>query len=239
MEKNIIDSPSWVVVIHALIQLETLERLCALGQSALEMELKELQDAMDEDYKSLTSENEEGDYLAHINDEYIQVAETLPYLYWYSQLLIAHSFFERSLDAICMSHQKEKQYSLSLKDISGQGITRAKTYLVKVCSINTPFHSTEWQWATLFAEIRNAIAHRNGYVDYSPDDKRSLYYRFSEKGIEVKTDVADQQDGRIILTRDLVLASINTYRTIIKDIGGLDRDFVTPKHGLPSNRTQK
>ena len=89
MEKNIINSPSWIVVIHALIQLDALERLCALGQSALTSELQELQNAMDEDYKAFTSVHDEDDYLSNVNDEYIEVVETLPCLYWYSQLLIS------------------------------------------------------------------------------------------------------------------------------------------------------
>jgi hypothetical protein len=107
MEKVKINDPAWCVAVHALIQLDTLERLIKLGQIALDAELNGLHKAMDEDYKTLESENGEGDYLAHVNDEYIEVSETLPCLYWYSQFLIGYSFFERALNALSMSFQKQ------------------------------------------------------------------------------------------------------------------------------------
>jgi hypothetical protein len=211
-----------------------LERLIKLGQNALDAELNGLHKAMDEDYKTLESENDEGDYLAHVNDEYFEVSETLPCLYWYSQFLIAYSFFERALNALSMSFQKQNGAAASLKDMSGQGIARAKIYLAKVCGITAPFELPEWQQATLLAEIRNVIAHTNGYVDYLPNDKRSLFSRLEGKDIELKTEIANQEDAQIILAQELVLSSIKVYRVLLSEIGGLGRDFITPKHGLPS-----
>jgi hypothetical protein len=189
---------------------------------------------MDEDYKKFESENDEDDYLAHVNDEYIEVSETLPCLYWYSQFLIAYSYFERALNALSMSFQKQNGAAVSIKDMSGQGITRARTYLTKVCEITSPFELPEWQRANLLAEIRNAIAHTSGYVDYLPADKRSLFSRLEGQGIELRTEILNQKDAQIIITREFVLNSIKTYRLLISEIGGLGRNFVTPKHGVPS-----
>lgn len=234
MEKSIINNPPWCVAVHASIEFDTIERLCALGKTALDTELNELHKAMDEDYKTLEPGNEEGTYLAHVNDEYIEVSEILPCLHWYSQFLISYSFFERALNALSISFQKNDVLSLSLKDMSGQGITRARTYMMKVCNITKPFELPEWHTANLLAEIRNAIAHRNGYIDYLPNDKGSLYFRLIDKGIELKNDCNNQEDAQIILTGDFVLNSIKVFRRIIEEIGGLEKDFVTPKHGLPS-----
>jgi hypothetical protein len=234
MDKANIDAPAWCVAIHALIQFDTLERLIKLGQNALDIELNDLHAAMNEDYKTFESEGDEGDYLAHVNDEYTEVTETLPCLYWYSQFLIAYSFFERALNALSMSFQKQNEAAASLKDMSGQGIGRARIYLAKVCGITAPFALPEWQQATLLAEIRNVIAHTNGYVDYLPTDKRSLFSRLKGKDIELKTEIANQEDAQIILTREAVLSSIKVYRVLLSEIGGLGRDFITPKHGQPS-----
>lgn len=235
MEKSIITHPPWSVAIHALIQFDTLERLINMGQIILGKELNDLHEAMDEDYKSVQGTHEEGDYLAHINDEYIEVSEILPCLYWYSQHLIAYSFFERALNALSLSYQKQNGSFVSLTDINGQGITRAKTFLTKVCGKTKPFELPEWQMATLLGEIRNAIAHRSGYIDYLPDDKGSLYSRLLGIGIELKTETADQEDAQIILSHEFILSSIKIYRVVLSEIEGLGRDFVTPKHGLPGS----
>ena len=239
MESFKIESPPWTVAVDALYHFDALERLIALGQTALEAELTDLHQAMDEDYATFESPFDEDGYLAHVNDEYIQVSETLPYLFWYSQFLITFSFFERALNALCMSFQKQHDFALSLKDMSGQGIFRAKLYLAKVCGVTGLFQISEWNQVALFAEIRNAIAHANGCIAYRPDDKASLYSRLVQMNVEVKTEVADQDDARIILDREFVSDSIKVYREVVALAGGLERNFVTPKHGLPSSREAK
>jgi len=84
-------SPPCGISIETLIRFDTIERLCRLGQTALNTELSRLHDAMDRDYETFESERDEDACLRHVNDEYIVVSETLPCLYWYSQFLIAYS----------------------------------------------------------------------------------------------------------------------------------------------------
>ena len=114
--------PPGSVAINELIKLEVLERLCRIGQGALSAELDELHEAMDRDYETLENPNDEDAYLGHINDEYIEVSETLPCLHWYAQFLIAYSFFERSLNAFVYSFASRKQLSESLARCSGQSV---------------------------------------------------------------------------------------------------------------------
>jgi hypothetical protein len=92
--------------------------------------------------------------------------------------------------------------------MSGQGIARARIYLAKVCGITTPFELPEWQQATLLAEIRNVIADTNGYVDYLPNDRRSLFSRLEGNGIELKAEIANQEDAKIFLTQYLGPSSL-------------------------------
>jgi hypothetical protein len=138
-----------------------------------------------------------------------------------------------------MSLQKEHGVAVGLKDMGGQGIARARVYLAKVCSITAPFELPEWSEAGLFAEIRNAIAHTNGFIECRPDDKGSLFSRLARKGIAVRTEVAGQEDGQIVLDQPFVLNSVKTYRVLLAEITGLGRDFITPKHGVPSRIGRK
>ena len=227
-------SPPWCISIEALISFDTIERLCSLGEKMLNAELDKLHEAMDRDYETLKSEHNEDAYLRHVNDEYLVVSETLPCLHWYSQFLITYSLFEMSLNAFAVSYRKKIGTPIRLKDMSGQGIIRARNYLSKVCGVTEPFNLPEWQTATLLSEMRNAIAHRSGFVDYCPSDERSLYCRLHKENIDLKRDLAGQKDARIVLTADAVSKYIKVFRVLLSEIGGHGREFVTPKHGLPS-----
>lgn len=193
-----------------------------------------MQEAMDRDYEAFETPNDEDAYLGHVNDEYIVVSETLPCLHWYAQFLIAYSFFERSLNAFAYSYAGQNGTSLELKDINGRGIDRARRYLSKVCNIEEPFNSLEWQKIRTLSEVRNTIAHRSGYTDYLPDDRGSLYFRLQEDGLELRTEESGQEEVQIFISGDFVLDSIKTFRELLSLVGGLGPGFVTPKHGLPS-----
>ena len=229
-------------IIQALIDFETIERLIALGVKGLAAELEDLHASMDADLALVLSdagldarsrENAEGDYLAHINDEYIELSELLPRLHSYSLFLIAYSFFERTLNRVCDSLRKHGGASLAVRDLAGNGISRARDYLVKVMTIEDPFEDRAWVSAKMYGEIRNTIAHANGYVEYRPTDIASLYSRLGAAGIELRQEIMNQPDAQILLTSELVLRSVETYKSLLRSLGGLSDDFVTPKHGLP------
>jgi hypothetical protein len=206
-------------IFEILIEFEVMERHCELGKKMLESELKEIQDLIDNNLEG-ADDNYAGAFLADINDEFIEVYEVLPRLQWYSQFLVAYSFFEKSLNDICKLLQTYFEYSLSINDLSGQGITRAKNYLSKVAGVTKPFKMSEWQSAKLFADIRNAIAHKNGFVDILPNDSGSLFARLSNRNdLELKQELADQTDAQIQFGMDFVSSSINAYKVIIFAIG--------------------
>ena len=206
-------------LIETLIGFEILKRHCAIGAKGLETELERLHGAMDRDLKDATPDYEET-YLSEINDEYIEVSDTLPRLQWYSQFLVAYAFFEKSLNDICATAKTERNSPLSLKDLSDQGITRARNYLVKVAGFSGPFETVSWQEVKLLAEVRNAIMHRNGLVDNSPDDPTSLFVRLAaraETGITL--EVPGQLEPQINFGEQFLNAAINAYVAVIREIG--------------------
>jgi len=232
-------------LVHSLIQLEVIQRLHKLGSKALTVQLAELHASMDSDLEqlhkhcprsdSLMRGNLEGDYLAHVNDEYIEISETLPNLHAYSVFLIAYSYFERTLNGVCASLRRNSQLPLAVDDLAGRGIIRAESYLRKVAGITSPFELQEWRSAKLFGEIRNNIAHRNGFVDYKPQDTASLWVRLTRAGFELRQETLNQPDGQIILTGDSVLTAISAYKMVLQEVGGFGRSYETPKHGLPAH----
>lgn len=205
--------------VEAVLQFYVLERQCKIAQNALGSELKELEDMMDKETEGLDEHGLDGFY-SFINDEYIEVAETLPLIQWYSQFLLSYSFFEKALNDICTAFQKDLGYSLSFKDLSGQGISRAKNYLFKVCGVSSPFDIPEWHTAKVFGDVRNAIAHRAGFIDCLPERKDSLFFQLSKRSdVDLKTEVMDQEDAQISFGVEFLLGAIAVFRSIISAIG--------------------
>ena len=77
-----------------------------------------------------------------------------------------YSYLEAKLNKECRdSQQDDPQIKISLDDIRGHGIHRAKTYLVKILDTSFPFYDdTIWEQIQWFNKIRNCIVHNEGKV---------------------------------------------------------------------------
>lgn len=173
---------------------------------------------MDEEESGL-SENELDSYYRDINDHYIVVSETMPLLQNYAFLTLGFSLFEKTLNDVCVHLREERGFALSLKDIHGQGVARAKIYLRKVCQIARCFDTPAWASILQFAEIRNAIAHRSGYVDHRPLDKSSASSRLSAiDGLRMEHELQGQEDRKIMFDNTFVVGTLSIYDTFLRDL---------------------
>jgi hypothetical protein len=218
-ERRIPPTSAQIKVVEASLEFDILQRLFESGQAGLQGELKRFEEMMERDLVGLDYHSQ-GDHFADVNDEYIEIAETLPRLYGYSQFVLAYSFFEKSLNDVCSALRNDCGYKLSFKELSDQGISRSKNYLVKVCNITGVFDGKAWESAKTFGDIRNAIVHRHGFVDYVPIKSDSLHARLSKiEGLELKQELANQEDAQIAFDGPFVVKSIAIYREIISAIG--------------------
>ncbi|MGB3690305.1 MAG: hypothetical protein WBA02_13520 [Jannaschia helgolandensis] len=208
------------VIGNTFAELEVLHELCSSGEAALNQQLEELHGKMDEDIAGLDAYGEEG-YLSDINDHYVMVSLSMPMYQNYAYLTLGFALFEKCLNDVSMQIRDDRNFPLSLKDIHGQGIARAKVYLSKVCGITSPFQTAAWSRALLLAEIRNAISHRGGFIDHKPDDIRSLYTRlakFPEIELDHVWDVADQPDRQIGFDNSFVVVSLKSYTDVLQSL---------------------
>lgn len=202
-------------VIEAQLEFQVVERQCEIASAAFAAALQELEGNMDGILQTL-AEDEQDAFFSNVNDEWIEVAQTMPLLHAYSQFMLAYSILERLLNGICDAIKAERGYKLSFRDLGDQGISRARTYLAKLCDIHEPFNAQAWQRTKLLAEIRNAIAHRGGFVDSLPDKSGSLYSQLAKvDGIELKQEIANQEDAQIVFGIEFVTGAIATYRDVI------------------------
>ncbi len=78
-----------------------------------------------------------------------------------------YSFLEAQLNNECRNFQRENgQIKISLSDIHGSGINRAKIYLEKVMDTSFPFANDEnWKEILFLNILRNHIVHGEGQVN--------------------------------------------------------------------------
>lgn len=196
---------------QAQIDLSVMRRHVDVALRGLALELSDLESEMDKELVGL-SEHEQDGYFSNVNDLWIETVEALPLLQWYSQLLISYGYFEKSLNDVCAEIKQANSLSLSLKDLHGQGISRARNYLVKVAMVEGPFQSPDWAAISRLGDLRNVVAHRSGFVDYEPNEPDSLFSRLSRiEGVELKQEVMNQEDARVVFGHGLTVTALETF----------------------------
>lgn len=210
------------VLCKALWDLPTYVRHCEVSKRGLAEELKALEDEMDVELRKL-NEFEQDAFFREVNDHWIETAETLPRLQWYSQLLVTYGFFEKVLNDLCIEQQHASGSKLSFKDLHGQGISRAQNYLSRVIGASDAFTSSEWQSIKLIGVLRNSIAHRDGFIDYEPDKPQSSFSQISKiVGVELRQETIAQEDVQIFFSDGVVVEALNLFDSFFR---ALSKEF--------------
>ena len=193
-------------------------RHCELSKRSLDDELNQLENKMAEELSGL-NEFEQDSFFREVNDHWIETAETLPRLQWYSQLLVVYGYFEKLLNDLCNEQRIERDLSLSLKDLHGQGIERARNYLVKVVGLVKTFATPEWQSIKSIGVLRNSIAHRDGFVNYEPEMQKSTYSKLIRiNGVELRQETLNQEDAQIFFNEQVVIETIKLFDAFIRNL---------------------
>ncbi|MCY8842453.1 hypothetical protein [Bacillus atrophaeus] len=83
--------------------------------------------------------------------------------------------FEYYLNLICNAYKIKHNYKIDLKDISGNGIERAVSYLTKVVQVRDLKNTPEWSKLKHWNRIRNIIVHNNRVIR-NQEDKVSIIF---------------------------------------------------------------
>ncbi|WP_077340879.1 hypothetical protein [Pseudocolwellia agarivorans] len=118
-----------------------------------------------------TDETTYWDRYQYRNDLSMHFKKTFPQYQKQSHLLMLVSFFEDYLNQLCHSIHFEQDLNITVKDLSGSGIERAKNYLKKVVNIQIPTNTNCWKKIIEARDIRNIVAHNAGYLDKKSHQK--------------------------------------------------------------------
>jgi hypothetical protein len=202
------------------IEFAEIERHINFANLSIQKEIKAIEAEIKRKVQPLNPDDQDAYDAYHdaMIDEHWRVSEVFPRIQWRSEFLTVYSTFEYMLNKLCCEIQNRSGFELALKDLSGQGIERARNYFVKVAGVKLPFDSPHWQRAKFLALIRNAIAHKNGGIKYEPENLKSLSAKLiKEPHIKLKQCI-NLEDAEIVLSYEFVKQSVVEFRKVMMDI---------------------
>ncbi len=155
-----------------------------------------------------------------LHNKYPLAINAFEQIQWRSNFLVLYSLFEYVLNEICYVIEKKSNLSLTLKDIHGAGIERARNYLVKVARVEMPFQSKHWQRAKLLSDIRNKIVHGNGEIDekFTEKLKEDINKNIIKLNVFSELNVTEQKKKEILLSYEFVKQSVDDLQKVVIDI---------------------
>ncbi|NHC63073.1 hypothetical protein [Paenalcaligenes suwonensis] len=106
--------------------------------------------------------------------------EYFPNLQRRSALITLFAFFEHELNKLCALFQATEKYQLSLKDVAGVGIARARTYLSKVALVDLTDPPKPWSDIKNIQALRNLVVHADGRLPQDGQTDRSALHKYIE-----------------------------------------------------------
>ena len=144
-------------------KFEELERYYDDIELKFRSDKKELSQRYDDEIKNgfndpfIKSEIDE-----NFSEEFYWIEEVFIRNFRYSTIVTIYSLLEISLNGICRYLFREKKLALQFDEVRGDGIERAKLYLSKVCLLDFPEGSNEWNMMKKLNKVRNCVVHAQG-----------------------------------------------------------------------------
>jgi len=122
----------------------------------------------------------------YFSEEYYIIENISLKAFRYSIIVTIYSLLESSLNNLCHFLHNLKKLTLSLEELRGAGIERAKLYLTKVCLIDFSENSNEWNEILKLNKIRNCIVHAQGDIlnTKNPNKLRKIVAKTTGIGLE-------------------------------------------------------
>ncbi|GBF40728.1 hypothetical protein [Leptospira johnsonii] len=94
-----------------------------------------------------------------------------------SLFILVFSYIEDYFNSLCAIYKEDDpSLVISLNDINGKGITRAKIYLEKVIKLPNFISNSEWEKLTLLTTLRNKIVHAGSFAEKDLSKKIEKFY---------------------------------------------------------------
>lgn len=95
---------------------------------------------------------------------------------------------ESSLNDLCLILKESNSIELEINELKDDGIFRAKNYLKKVCKINFPDSSHEWNEIEKLNRLRNCLVHAGGNIKKSSNQTKIENIVKDSNTVSIKED---------------------------------------------------
>ena len=124
----------------------------------------------------------------YFSDDYYIIEEIHVGLYRKSTVVSVYSFLENSMNSLCRHLGSRHTYPVSLNDLRGEGIVRAKDYLEKLAKVDFTALNGEWSHLMNLNKIRNCIVHSEGDIKASKSPTQLENIINSTSGLFVRNE---------------------------------------------------
>lgn len=128
-------------------------------------------------------------------------------------LISLYAVYESAITEIAALIQKKKGIEISINDLRGDFLDRAKKYFKDV--IDFPFCSDKkaWQRITMFVEIRHAIAHANGRIEMLKLKTRNNLKTWEKQKVGISS-----MDGFVVIEEGFVRDTLSLVSDSLNDL---------------------
>jgi hypothetical protein len=186
-----------------------LQRLANMVEDSLVAQAAELDARLSTDAEQFPEANRQEFFEFHAED-YYELADELPTLLRYSILTGADTGLEVFLNDTCATYAEVHNATITLSDLRGAGVERARDYLKKVARMPFPDTTPEWTSVKRLHQLRNSIVHADGYIASDRNDIRK--WAPSIYGLHIAAS------GAISLTREFTDAAISAYHAFAAQV---------------------
>lgn len=129
----------------------------------------------------------------------------------YSIVVSLYSFLESTMSSLCDALRREKRIDLEICDLRDQGINRNRLFLEKVCKIDFPGATNEWQEIKKFSRVRNCIVHAEGNI-HRAKDKSKIKHIIERNSKHLSLE----NDEYIVVSHEYIEAALNWIEDFLR-----------------------
>ena len=123
------------------------------------------------------------------NDEFNYLIETLLPRFFRGSFLVAfYAVYESGVIEIARLIQRKQSQSISMDDLKGDFLNRAKKYFKHVLNFDLYVKDNEWEKVNILSELRNAFAHANGRMEMLKQKSRENITNWERQKKGIITD---------------------------------------------------
>jgi hypothetical protein len=190
--------------------IDNLRQCHRLVEEFLEKAMSDFKERLESQAAKLPAELRD-DFLEFRSPEHWQLSEVFPEMLRSSLFNTAYSHLEVALNDICLLVKRD--YAVSVDDMKGKGIWRAKLYLQKVAQVPFPDQSQSWSGILVLNKFRNTFTHAYGVVplDTSGD--------FARNFVKAHPDMLQiDRVNRVVLSGKFVPYALDTIAAFLDEL---------------------